>query len=379
MHPDPAFDAAAAASGFTLDAPQRRVAVHLSALGARLRETPATVADAPSTEEPGSRAGAPRGLYLWGPAGRGKTWLLDVFVRTLPAGSARRIHFHGFFRELHESIQRNRAAAEEGEGMTAVRAAVDELVGEAALLHLEEFHVHDPGNAVLLVRLLEALAEKGVVLIASSNYAPAELFADPEFHSVFRPGRALLAEHLDVLALDNGVDYRLGDASGARTGFARGRWTVRAPNPEAAAGAGAEAGAGTGAATLADAAFRRPAPDEAVVLTVDGRGIRAERARDGRVWFTFAELLEQSTAAGDYLTLCGRFDTWVLDGVPDLAAASAGARQRFVDLIDVLSDLGIELNVIAATSREALAAMPNPPAGLPRTLSRLALLLPEGA
>ncbi|KQV05162.1 cell division protein ZapE [Leifsonia sp. Root112D2] len=340
---DPAFESAAVASGFALDADQSRVARRLTRLGSELQGTGGT---------------APRGVYLWGPAGRGKTWLLDTFVATLPAGAVRRIHFHGFFRQLHESIQRNREHSDAG--ASAIEAAVDELLGGASLLHFEEFHVHDSGNAALLVRLLETLFEKGVTFVASSNYAPTELFADPNFHYVFRPGIALIMRHLDVLALDGGVDYRreAGEAA-RRLGFARGRWFTSASGGEPA-----------------DAVPRHPQPDEAVVLTVDGRSIRARRAHDGEVWFAFAELLEASTAVSDYLALCMRFDSWVLDDVPDFAHASAGARQRFVNLIDVLCDLGIELRVIAATPREALAAVADLPADMPRTLSRLAMLSP---
>ena len=211
----------------------------------------------------------PRGVYLWGPAGRGKTWLLDAFVATLPAGAVRRIHFHGFFRELHESIQRNRAQSDAG--ASVIELAVDELLGGAALLHFEEFHVHDSGNAALLVRLLETLFAKGVTLIASSNYAPTELFADPNFHYVFRPGIALIARHLDVLSLDGGADYRLGSTGARRDGFARGRWFGAIADGEPTVGV-----------------VRQPEPDEAIVLTVDGRSIRAGRACDGEVWFTFA-------------------------------------------------------------------------------------------
>lgn len=339
---DPAFESAAVASGFALDADQSRVARRLTRLGSELQGTGGT---------------APRGVYLWGPAGRGKTWLLDTFVATLPAGAVRRIHFHGFFRQLHESIQRNREHSDAG--ASAIEAAVDELLGGASLLHFEEFHVHDSGNAALLVRLLETLFDKGVTLVASSNYAPAELFADPNFHYVFRPGIALIMRHLDVLALDGGADYRLGSTGARRDGFARGRWFVSTADGEPT-----------------DAAVRQPESDEAIVLTVDGRSIRARRARDGEVRFTFAELLEASTAVSDYLALCMRFDSWVLDDVPDFAHASAGARQRFVNLIDVLCDLGIELRVIAATPREALAAVADLPADMPRTLSRLAMLSP---
>ncbi|MCX7521247.1 cell division protein ZapE [Microbacterium sp. STN6] len=339
------FASAAASAGFALDPAQRTIAERLTWLGTALRDA-----------EPG--APAPRGIYLWGPAGRGKTWLLDTFEASQPAGRVRRIHFHGFFRELHESIQRNRQQTDAA--ANAIEAAIDELLGGASLLHFEEFHVHDSGNAALLVRLLEALFAKGVTLIASSNYAPADLFADPEFHYVFRPGIALITQHLDVLELDGGVDYRRAASAASpdsRRGFANGRWLVRA--------AGGQPSRDTPP---------KPEPHEAVVLTVDGRSIRARRADRGAVWFTFDELLEESTAVSDYLTLSARYRSWVLDEVPDFARTSAGARQRFVNLIDVLCDLDIELTVIAATTRDALGSVDDLPADMPRTLSRLALL-----
>lgn len=346
QHVDRVFETRAAASGFALDAAQRRVAERLSVLGERLRERGQGYQPQQGPELMGASP-PPRGVYLWGPVGRGKTWLLDAFVATLPAGTPRRVHLHALFRRLHVGIQRH------GFGADALAAAVREIVADATVLHIEEFHVHDPGNAALLSRLLEALAELRITLVTSSNYAPHDLFDDPEFGHVFRPATTMITRNMDVLALDGGADYRLGSAGGA---FRRGRWIVA---DQAANG---------------DAAARRPPTGEHVELRVDGRGIRALRARDAEVWFSFPELLEASTAASDYLTLCERFDTWVLLDVPDLAEASRGARQRLVTLVDVLCDLDVRLTVVAATGRSAVSALPDPPPDLARTVSRLALL-----
>lgn len=346
---DTAFETRAAASGFALDAAQSRVAERLTALGERLRER---------EQEPSS---APRGVYLWGPVGRGKTWLLDTFAATLPAGTVRRVHLHALFQRLHAGIQPH------GFGTDALLLAVREIVADAAVLHIEEFHVHDPGNAALLGRLFEALAELRVTLVTTSNYAPHDLFDDPEFRHVFRSATAMILRHLEVLCLDGGADYRLGAVyrlgAGDRPGagvadgaFRRGRWVV---SGEVSSGGGA---------------LRRPGAGERAELRVDGRGIRALRARGREVWFSFPELLEANTAASDYLTLCERFDTWVLVDVPDLADASRGARQRLVTLVDVLCDLDVRLTVVAATGRAALAVLPDPPPDLARTISRLALL-----
>ena len=339
QHRDPAFESRATESGFVLDTGQLRVADRLTALGERLRE-PAADGEPATAEQRG-------GLYLWGPVGRGKTWLLDTFVATLPAGMARRIHVHSLFRQLHAGIQRH------GFGSDALAAAVHDIVADAGVLHVEEFHVHDPGNAALLGRLLEALADMRVTVVTSSNYAPHELFDDPEFGHVVRPAVAMITRNLQVLALDGGADYRLAASAEA---FRRGRWIVS--DPSAPAGA----------------APPRPLPGEQVDLRVDGRGIRALRARDGEVWFSFPQLLEANTAASDFLTLCERFERWVLVDVPDLAQASRGARQRLVTLVDVLCDLDVRLTVVAATDRAALAAVPDPPPDIARTLSRLALL-----
>lgn len=342
---DPAFESRAAASGFELEADQLRVADRLTALGDRLRERE-------EQEEPRSTE-APRGVYLWGPVGRGKTWLVDTFVATLPAGTARRLHLHALFQQLHSGVQRH------GYGADALPAALRNIVADAAVLHIEEFHVHDPGNAALLARLLDALAELGVALVTTSNYAPHDLFDDPEFRHIFRPAVAAITRRLEVLSLDGGADYRRAaqaDPQNAAGGaFRHGRWIVS--NGPAARGA-----------------RRLPAPHEQVDVRVDGRGIRALRASEGEVWFSFPQLLEASTAASDYLALCDGFERWVLVDVPDLAEASRAARQRLVTLVDVLCDLDVRLTVVAATGRAALAALPDPPPDFARTLSRLALL-----
>lgn len=401
----PVFERRAAASGFVLDADQRRVAARLTALG-RAVAAEAVVGEgvavqAAAAEDAAAQEVAARGVYLWGAVGRGKTWLLDTFVSTLPTGAARRLHLHALFRGLHAGIQRH------GYGEAALRAALREIVGGAAVLHLEEFHVHDPGNAALLARLLDALADARITLVTSSNYAPNDLCTDPELRHVFLPATAMITRRLAVLALDGGVDYRLGAApcqrgEAAAHGAPAGRAGTAGPAGAAErAGTAGSAGAGAAAVTAAPGAFRqgrwivaapgagaavtpssaspgtlpeRPHPGERVDLSVDGRGIRALRAKGREVCFSFEDLLEASTAASDFLALCERFDSWLLVDVPDLRAATSGARQRFVTLVDVLCDLDVRLTVVAATDRSALAAVTEPPPDVARTISRLALL-----
>lgn len=287
-----------------------------------------------------------RGVYLHGPAGRGKTWLVDAWYRRLRRRDRRRVHFHSFLGEYHRAIFR---AAYDTD------AAIDAVLGDARLLVFDEFHMHDAGDAMLLTRLLTRLGRRGVRLIMTSNYAPRGLLPDPVFHPLADPAIDWIESSLDVVELDGGRDYRLAasasaSASGrgrAQPGF-RGAWHRAEPGPSDAS--------------------------PTVELHAGGHRFHAVEARGSRVRFRFEDLCEAPTSVHDVVEWAGRFDDWVLDGVPALAHASLAARQRFGDLVDVLCDRGHRLTVFAHVDREALAIGPGMPPDIDRTLSRLALL-----
>lgn len=281
-----------------------------------------------------------RGIYLHGPAGRGKTWLVDAWYRQLRRRDRRRVHFHAFLGEYHRAIFR---AAYDTD------AAIDEVLGDVRLLVFDEFHMHDAGDAMLLTRLLTRLGQRGVRLVITSNYAPQGLLPNPVFHPLAEPAIEWIETSLDVVELDGGRDYRLAADAGGRTrpGF-RGAWHRTEPRSSDAA--------------------------PSVVLHAGGHRFHAVEATGSRVRFRFEDLCEAPTSVHDVVEWASRFDDWVLEGVPALAHASMAARQRFGDLVDVLCDRGHRLTVFAHVDRDALAVGPGMPPDIGRTLSRLALL-----
>lgn len=331
-----AVEESATAQGIALDAEQRGMLAEVSAfLESRLA---------------GGSGGA--GFYVHGPAGRGKTWLMsEIFAAApVPESQKRRVHFHTFFQELQRRF---------GAGLSA-RSAIDETVAEllqgARLFFFDELHVHDPGGASLLNRLLDELSQREVPTLLTSNYEPEGLLPNPVYHHVFLPGIRVIRERFAVRALDGGADYRRA-GGGNETGFGSGRW-IRGTDPAAARAAG----------------LSLPEADERTTVLHGHRALHALAVRGSQVWFDFSDLLEATSIAEDYLDLTGGFDSWVLSGVPPLSRASREARQRFVSLLDVLVHADLPLTVLAETDRAGLVDIADPPADLFRAESRLALL-----
>ncbi|MDA3646567.1 cell division protein ZapE [Saccharopolyspora indica] len=321
------FDLAAAREGFELDAAQQLVADELAGLGTALRK----------------RFRRPRGLYLHGPVGRGKSFLVNTFFAEVPVPAKLRVHFHDFFDQLHRVIARTRSSHR----TNAVNSAIAELVGGTDLLCFDEFHVHDPGDAVLATKLLRTLLARRVTLVTTSNYRPADLLPNPLFHHLFQPAIELLEGHLNVVELGGGPDYRRAGGRG-NPGFASGTWSTSPPEH-----------------------LRIPTAAGGTLLDVDGRPLRASAVRDGVVWFDFDDLCATATSTKDYLVLAARFSTWVITGVPRLTHRDAEAQQRFANLVDVLSEKDATLHVVAQQDIASTLARGR---DTDRTASRLALL-----
>lgn len=360
-----AVERRAAATGFALDPAQRAVAPVLADL----------VAAAGSAAGRRWRIGARRrwglgpggrsrsGGYLWGGVGRGKTWLMDAVVAAVPPDQVLRVHFHEFFQQLHAALGRHRGRA------GAMAAAVEDLVLGRRVVAFDELHLHDPGDAMLLAPLLRELVRRRVLLLATSNYEPEQLLANPLHHHLFEPVIALMREHLHVLEVDGGRDHRTtrvevadrvaGASPASGGGFAAGAWLV-----------------GEGTAYLLEHGL---APrGGAVVLPLGSREVRARAVADGTVWFGFEELCEGRLSAIDYLDLAGRFTTWVVLDVPPLGEASEMARQRFVALVDVLCDRDRRLVLAGAPAPETLFGGSDLPPDIARMASRLQLLERSG-
>ncbi|MCC3273438.1 cell division protein ZapE [Arthrobacter zhangbolii] len=332
----------AEAEGLVLDDAQLAVLPALSAAAAAaLSLDPA----------PGSAS-----LYLWGPPGRGKTWLLDALYDGVDVPEKRRLHFHDFFRELHERVFQGYGAPGYRKD-SAFAAALEQMLGSVRLLCFDEFHVNDPADAAFITRMLRTVLDRGIVLAATSNYAPQELLPDPMFHHLFEPGIAMITDQLQVLALDGNVDYRDRPRDGAKAGFAAGHH-LRQANPE----------------SLAWAGLVPPAHGESVTLTPGSRALRALRAASGQLWFDFEDLCHAQSATSDYLQLSRTYPHWVISSVPSTAGSNPYGWQRFGNVVDVLYDGGCRLDVIGLPDYSGVFPGTAHPTDLARIRSRFGML-----
>lgn len=296
----------------------------------------------------------PRGLYLWGPVGRGKSMLMDLFFATAPLVPKRRVHFHEFMLEthaaLHEWRRRLKRANEDADPIPPVAAAI---AAEARLLCFDEFQVSDVADAMILGRLFTALFENGVVVVATSNRAPEELYAGGLNRQLFLPFIDLLKERLEVVELAGPTDYRLE----AMTGHA----VYHCP-------------LGPAAEAEMDACWRRLTHGVAgapATLRVQERRLTLPRASDGVARASFADLCEAPLGAADYLEIARRFHTLLLDRIPRLGPEQRNAAKRFVILIDALYEHRVKLVCSADAPPQALYPKGDGSFEFARTVSRL--------
>jgi cell division protein ZapE len=273
-----------------------------------------------------------KGLYIHGDVGRGKTMLMDLFFAACTARRKRRAHFHEFMADVHERIYAYRQKIKAGElanGDPITRVAAD-IADESWVLCFDEFHVTDIADAMILGRLFTWLFEHGVVLVATSNVEPDELYKDGLNRALFLPFIALLHRHMDVVRLAAKSDFRLDKLSTVKM------WHVPA---DAAAD------------RALDEAWRRLAlgHDGAPLdLMVKGHVLHVPRGAIGVARFTFAELCERPLGAIDYLRLAREFHALVLDHVPIMDFAQRNEAKRFIALIDTLYDNAVKLVASAA-------------------------------
>jgi len=298
---------------------------------------------------------APQGLYIYGDVGRGKSMLMDLFFETAPVGPKRRVHFHAFMLEVHQRLHDMRGRA----GGTA--KAVDELMPELArqiaaeawLLCFDEFHVTDVADAMILGRMFTHLFDLGVVIVATSNWAPDDLYKDGLQRDRFLPFIALLKDRLDVLHLAGATDYRLARLMGARVYH----WPL---SPDAHA---ALAKAFT---DLTDGADGSPCH-----LLVQGRRLEVPRAAKGVAWFGFGALCTEALGPADYLTIATHFHTVLIEGVPRLRAEQRNEAKRFMTLIDALYEHKVNAVITAEAPAERLYDEGAHAFEFQRTVSRL--------
>jgi cell division protein ZapE len=279
-----------------------------------------------------------KGLYIYGDVGRGKTMLMDLFFEVSPVQRKRRAHFHEFMIDVHERIHGLRQKMKVGEysGEDPIALTAQELAREAWLLCFDEFHVTDIADAMILGRLFAQLFERGVVVVATSNVSPDELYRDGLNRALFVPFIHMLETHMDVVRLASRTDFRLEKLAGKPV------WYVPA--------------GGAADAALDDAWLRLTAGNGGVPqeLPLKGRAVHVPRAAMGVARFAFHDLCEQPLAASDYLRIAREYHTIILDHVPVMTFDNRNAAKRFINLIDTLYDINVKLIASAEAEPEML-------------------------
>ena len=288
----------------------------------------------------------PRGVYMWGGVGRGKSFLMDVFFQSVPLTRKTRLHFHEFMREVHRELQDLKGTAD----------PLDELGARIArrfrLICFDEFHVADVTDALILHRLLAALFANRVSIVATSNFHPDALYPNGLHRDRILPAIEMLTERLEVINVDAGTDYR-------------GRTLAQVALYHHPLGAAAEAALTQAFDQLAEAREEDP------VLHIEQREITARRKAGGVVWFDFKWLCGGPRSQNDYLELASRFHTLILSNVPQMAPRMASEARRFTWLIDVLYDRRVKL-IVSAEVPPGELYLDGPLAHeFPRTISRL--------
>lgn len=279
----------------------------------------------------------PRGLYIHGAVGRGKTMLMDAFFEAAPVERKRRAHFHDFMSDVHDRIHRARQASREGKGQAdPIRPVAATIAAETRLLCLDEFAVEDIADAMILSRLFEALFASGLVLVATSNAEPEQLYRNGLNRALFVPFIAILRRHVDVVELSARTDYRLEKLGRA---------------PIYVTPLGAEARSALDGIWRVLTGSDRGTPE---TVAVKGRAVQVPEAAQGVARFGFRDLCETPLGAADYAAVARNFHTVIIDDIPVIASARRDVARRFINLVDVFYDRGIKLVASAAAEPEAL-------------------------
>ena len=293
-----------------------------------------------------NRPDIPRGVYMYGGVGRGKSFLMDCFFNAVPLKRKTRLHFHEFMREVHREL------ADLQGTVNPLNALAQRMAVRYKLICFDEFHVADITDALILHRLLDALFACGVGLVTTSNFKPDDLYPNGLHRDRILPAIALLNAKMEVLNVDNGTDYRT-------------RTLETLQLYHTPLGAQADAAMTEAFNALAEQQDQDP------VLHIEAREIRSLRRAGGAVWFSFKELCGGPRSQNDYLEIASQFHTVFLSDVPHMPVRMASEARRFTWLVDVLYDRKVKLIMSAAVVAEDLYTEGPMAHEFPRTVSRL--------
>jgi len=292
------------------------------------------------------RPETPRGVYLWGGVGRGKSFLMDAFYATVPIKRKTRIHFHEFMRGVHKELGVVKGTSD------PLDEVAKRIAAKYRLICFDEFHVSDVADAMILHRLLFKLFENGTSFVMTSNYEPSTLYPDGLHRDRILPAIKLIQERMDILNVDAGVDYRRRTLEQVQS--------YHYPLDQKAHQALEEA-----FKRLSDTAPQDP------VLEVENRKLKAQALAGSVVWFDFATLCGGPRSQNDYLELANRFHAVLLSDVPRMSARQSSEARRFTWLVDVFYDHKVKLIISAECEPEALYTEGTMSGEFHRTVSRL--------
>jgi len=293
-----------------------------------------------------NRPPIPRGIYLFGGVGRGKSFLMDCFYTAVPLKRKTRLHFHEFMREVHRELASMQGTA------NPLNVLAKRIAAKYRLICFDEFHVSDITDAMILHRLLNALFEQGVGFVTTSNFKPDDLYLHGLNRDRFLPAIALLKAHLHVINVDNGTDYR-------------GQTLAQLELFHFPLGEAADEAMRNAFEQLAET------PDEDPILQIEARKIHARRKAGGLVWFDFNTLCGGPRSQNDYLEIASQFHTVLLGNVPQMPPRMSSEARRFTWLVDVLYDRRVKLIMSAAVPATELYTEGLMANEFARTVSRL--------
>jgi cell division protein ZapE len=334
--------------GFSADAAQLDAIRRLEQLRAELAEAAAAPLGKRLLRGLTSNGAAPRGVYLWGGVGRGKTWIMDLFYSSLPVAAKRRTHFYRFMQEVHADLKRLKGMQSPLEGVA------DKLAKKARVICFDELFVNDIADAMILAGLFGALVQRGVALVFTSNVRPKDLYRNGLQRDRFVPTIALIEKHCDVVAVDGGVDYRLRQLTAA---------SIYLPSADGAT------------QRKLEELFDDLSDDDVESghdISVNHRKIKVVRESENVIWFEFAALCEGPRSPSDYIAIASEYQSVIIANVPVLHDTADNAARRFISVIDEFYDRGVNVILSAAAQPAELYKGEKLKFEFQRTASRLA-------